>query len=110
VRNVLKDNLIPAWLQHVKNKNGDQGGLIDFIAMIDPTTSLITAMKTVNCILTPWNDLNELMNHCLTPEQNLVNENMLPAIVDDYGPAVAFTWYHLCDYFKEKGESKYIYQ
>ena len=103
VRSVLTDNLIPAWLNHVKNKDGEQGGLIDFVAMIDPTTSLSTTRKTIECILAQWTNLNELMNHCLASNQHLVDENMLPACCDEYGPAVTFSWFHLYDYIRKKG-------
>ena len=103
VRSVLTDNLIPAWLSHVKNKDGQQGGLVDFVAMIDPPTSLSTAKKTVECILAKWSDLNELMNHMISPHQNLVDENMLPICTEDYGPAVTFSWFHLYEYIKQKG-------
>ena len=104
VRSVLTDNLIPAWLNHIKNKDGQQGGLVDFVGMIDPPTSLSTATKTIECILAKWTDLNELMNHCLAPHQHLVDENMLPICSnDDYGPAATFCWFHLYDYIRQKG-------
>ena len=44
---VLTDSLIPAWLSHVKNKNKEQGGIADFMAMLDPTTSLSTSTKCI---------------------------------------------------------------
>ena len=47
VVSVLTDSLIPAWLSHVKNKNKEQGGIADFMAMLDPTTSLSTSTKCI---------------------------------------------------------------
>ena len=104
VRQVVTDSLVPAWLSHVKNADGGQGGLVDFVAMIDPATSLSTTSKMVNCVLAKWTDLNELMTHYLSPGQRLVGDDMLPKCEDQYAPAVAFTWYELYNYINGHGK------
>lgn len=46
------------------------------------------------------------MRHYLAPEQNLVTDNMLPNVDDDYydASAVVFTWFNLYQYIFQKGQ------